>query len=192
MRNPIHSEILDKCKELHEKKSHDYAQDDNPFSNFEYAAKVAEPFTDPVDKVFVTMLAVKLARLAELRKGKEPKNESIEDTCIDFVNYAAIWGSRVIKGIRNPIKENFCTCGHGDSYHQTGPRHRCLSGGCTCSGFTSLKGICKCGHLLESHIPLANGGRGECSECRLSMSLNINSKCKGFSSKYDHEGNSVK
>lgn len=101
MRNPIHSEILDKCKELHEKKSHDYAQDDNPFSNFEYAAKVAEPFTDPVDRVFATLIGVKLARLAELRKGKEPKNESIEDTCIDFVNYAAIWGSRVIKGIRS-------------------------------------------------------------------------------------------
>lgn len=99
-RNPIHSEILDKCKELHEKKSHDYAQDDNPFSNFEYAAKVADIFTDPVDKVFATLIGVKLARLAELRKGKEPKNESIEDTCIDFVNYAAIWGSNVIRQIR--------------------------------------------------------------------------------------------
>lgn len=138
MRNPIHSEILDKCRELHEKKSHDYAQDDNPFSNFEYAAKVAEPFTDPVDKVFATLIGVKLARLAELRKGKEPKNESIEDTCIDFVNYAAIWGSRVIKDIRTKrnttdlgeLTIKTCNCGHGFKAHLRAKDNQLFVGSC--------------------------------------------------------------
>lgn len=100
-RNPIHTEILDKCKEMHDKKSHDYAQDSNVFSNFEYSAMVAEIFNDSVDRTFATLLGVKLSRLAELRNGKTPKNESIEDTIIDFVNYAAIFGSRVLKELRN-------------------------------------------------------------------------------------------
>lgn len=105
LRNPVHSEILDRCKELHEAKSHDYSQDDNVFSNFEYAAKVSEIFTDPVDRVFATMIAIKMARLAELLKGKTPKHESIEDTVVDMVNYNAIWGSYTI---RNGRQQQVC------------------------------------------------------------------------------------
>ena len=98
-RNPDFIKILDDCKRLHEIKSHDYAADDNVFSNFEYAAKVAEPFNG-VHKVFATLMGVKMARLSELLKGKIPKNESVYDSDVDRTNYSAIWGSYTMKEMR--------------------------------------------------------------------------------------------
>lgn len=92
--NPRFDAQLERMAEIHNRKSHDYARDDNAFSNFEYAALVAQPFTDPVDRVFATMIGIKLARLAELTAaGKEPQNESLRDTFDDLATYAALWAS---------------------------------------------------------------------------------------------------
>lgn len=76
---------------VHNRKSHDYANDGDRFSNFKYAAMVSAPFTDPVDRVFAVLIGIKLARIAELRKGKTPKNESLSDTFLDQSNYSTIW-----------------------------------------------------------------------------------------------------
>jgi hypothetical protein len=92
--NPKYHRLLEALRDLHDAKSHDYAEADNPYSNFEYAATVAERFTDPLDRVFATLLGIKLARLAELTAaGKTPKHESLQDTRRDLANYAAIWAS---------------------------------------------------------------------------------------------------
>jgi|SRR6185436_10293659 len=94
MRNPTFEQCLAKMKEVHERKNSDYSNLKDPYSNFKYAAALAEPFTDPVDKVFAVLLGIKLARLAELRKpGRAPKNEPIEDTFLDNSNYSVIWWS---------------------------------------------------------------------------------------------------
>jgi hypothetical protein len=83
--------LLQEMQELHDRKNHDYAQDGNPFSNFEQAATLAEGFTG-TDAVFAALIGVKLARLRELlSKGKAPNNESIEDTRRDLAMYAALW-----------------------------------------------------------------------------------------------------
>jgi hypothetical protein len=74
----------------HAKKNHDYAGDEGSYFNFEYAAAVAEPFTG-VDKVFATMIGIKLARMAVLKKGIQPLNESTEDSHKDSATYMAIW-----------------------------------------------------------------------------------------------------
>jgi hypothetical protein len=93
-RNPRYDALLTTLRELHDAKSHDYAQDANSYSNFEYAATVAERFTDPVDRVFATLIGIKLARLAELTgAGKTPKNEALQDTRRDLANYSLIWCS---------------------------------------------------------------------------------------------------
>lgn len=90
--SPEFIDLLADMKAVHESKSADYAQDDNPFSNFEYSATVGERFTDPVDRVFATMIGIKLARLAELlSNGKTPKNESIDDTMKDGTVYWGLW-----------------------------------------------------------------------------------------------------
>lgn len=87
-------EIIAACKAIEKKKRHDYSQKDNRWSNFEYAARVAAPFKDPVARVFATLLGVKLARLAELEgTSKRAKNEPLDDTHIDHTNYAALFGA---------------------------------------------------------------------------------------------------
>ena len=94
MRNPRYQRLVETICEIHEAKSHDYAQDQNPYSNFEYAATLASRFSNPLDRVFATLMGIKLARLAELTAaGKTPKNEALQDTRRDLANYAMIWAS---------------------------------------------------------------------------------------------------
>lgn len=92
MLNPTFLRLVDEMADLHHRKNADYARDDNPYSNFEFAAAIAAEFTDPVDRVFATMLGIKLARLGQLLgAGKVPNNESADDTMRDLTVYAAIW-----------------------------------------------------------------------------------------------------
>lgn len=91
--SPKFEMLLDEMRELHARKNHDYARDENPFSNFEFAAQVAEGFTG-TDAVFAALIGIKLARLKELTsKGKRPNNESIDDTRRDLAMYAALWAA---------------------------------------------------------------------------------------------------
>lgn len=94
MENPKFDKILEIMRSLHKKKNSDYAKSDNPYSNFEFAAKIAAGFSDPVDKVFATMIGIKLARLMELTQpGRVAQNEPVNDTFLDLANYATIWTS---------------------------------------------------------------------------------------------------
>ena len=99
---------LDKMKEIHKAKNEDYADPDNAFSNFDVQEYVASLFKKERDKVFVTMLAVKLARLSTLlNKSSEPNYESVEDTFIDAANYILLWRADYIKRkAGRPIKTN--------------------------------------------------------------------------------------
>jgi hypothetical protein len=82
---------LEEMWQTHQAKNHDYAGDGGTYFNFEYAAQVAAPFTG-VDAVFATMIGIKLARLAILKRTKEaPKNEPIIDTQKDLATYSTIW-----------------------------------------------------------------------------------------------------
>lgn len=99
------ADILQQMQEIHDKKSHDYATNDDPFSNFKRAAVIASWFTNDVDKVFASLLGIKLARLSELLSTeKEPLNESIDDSFVDCANYTALWASW-----RRSIKEELKT-----------------------------------------------------------------------------------
>ena len=83
--------LIEECKQIHEKKLHDYAQDDNPFSNFERASDIAN---GTVNDIFKVMIGIKIARLEELLENdKQPLNESIKDSFIDLANYCLLWGA---------------------------------------------------------------------------------------------------
>lgn len=91
--SPEFYKLLEDMAAIHNKKSHDYAMESNPFSNFERAGLIASWFTHPVEIAFAALIGVKLARLAELSNGKTPNNESVADTQLDLATYAALWGA---------------------------------------------------------------------------------------------------
>ncbi len=85
--HPIYQAFAE-ALDLVEAKAHDYAEDDNVFSNFEFAAQVAGVTTE---QVFAVLLGVKVARLGQLiGNDKLPNFESIGDTLLDTMNYAGL------------------------------------------------------------------------------------------------------
>ena len=89
--NPKFHALLTQMAEIHDRKNHDYAQDGNPYSNFESAAATAGC---GVDTVFAVLIGIKLARLQVLLgAGKEPNNESEQDSRLDLAVYSALWAS---------------------------------------------------------------------------------------------------
>ena len=89
MRNPYFQDVLDLMAEVHDSKNEDYASDEDPFSNFTGVAQMTDL---PTDKVFQTMIGIKMERLKQLvGASKTPNNESVDDTILDMANYAAIW-----------------------------------------------------------------------------------------------------
>lgn len=102
-RNPDFDNALEIMKDIHDKKNHDYASDNNPFANFEVVARITGL---PVDTVFKVLLAVKEARLEELLSSdKTPNFESISDTYKDQAVYAALRYSYKLKAERIQVKK---------------------------------------------------------------------------------------
>lgn len=105
--NPHFEQLLADMQRLHERKGHDYARAENPYSNFEEAA--AEAGTT-VDVVFRVMIGIKNARIRELeRSQKSPSNEALIDSYMDRVMYQALQLSYMRKQAASPAE----TYGHG-------------------------------------------------------------------------------
>ena len=68
-------------------KNHDYANSEDVFANFTLISQITGL---SVEQVFFVFIGVKVARLKELFKGKDPKNESIDDTLVDLINYTIL------------------------------------------------------------------------------------------------------
>lgn len=82
--------ILGQCKAVMSAKKNDYAENNNRYSNFEESSKIAG--ISPEQSIIVLM-GVKLARLRQLTvNNKEVKNESMDDSILDLINYALILG----------------------------------------------------------------------------------------------------
>jgi hypothetical protein len=91
--SPEFYKILGEMADIHDRKSHDYASDKDPFANYHFAGKLALLFShSEQDAGFVGRIAEKLYRLANLEKSqKTPLNESIEDTEKDICVIVALW-----------------------------------------------------------------------------------------------------
>lgn len=91
-RIPEFSTTLKQMEKLHIKKNDDYANNDNPFFNFDEITKMTSLFKNERDKTFAHFIANKFSRLANLlNSDKEPNNESIQDSLVDLANYAILW-----------------------------------------------------------------------------------------------------
>lgn len=76
-------------EKLHDAKNEDYAEEGNPFSNFEGVAAMTGLM---VDQVFQVIIGIKMMRLRELLgEAVTPNFESTDDTIMDLAVYAAIW-----------------------------------------------------------------------------------------------------
>ncbi len=86
-------DLLERMGITHDKKSHDYASNDNPYGNYHFAGQVSSMFAhSPQDAGFAGRLAEKIYRLANLESsGKSAKNESVDDTEIDIAVITALW-----------------------------------------------------------------------------------------------------
>lgn len=91
--SPEFYSLLTEMAETHDKKSHDYASNDDPFGNYHFSGHLSSIFNHcPEDVGFVTRIGEKLFRLANLEKsGKTPKNESVLDTERDLCVIMALW-----------------------------------------------------------------------------------------------------
>jgi hypothetical protein len=87
--HPEFFKIIERMKEIHSNKSHDYAgKDFDPFANLKLSSKMGIPWW----KGCLVRIGDKFSRLcAFARQGEcHVKDESIEDTLIDLSNYAII------------------------------------------------------------------------------------------------------
>lgn len=91
--SPQFYKLLEEAANIHDKKSHDYTKNNNPFGNYYFAGRVAALFAhSPQDMGFVGRLAEKIYRISVLESGgKEPKNESIDDTERDIFVITGLW-----------------------------------------------------------------------------------------------------
>lgn len=81
-------ELTKKAKELLLAKSHDYSSQLDPFANLR-ACKVLG--ISPEQGILVRVLD-KIARLSTITKvGNTVKDETIEDTCLDVINYMVLF-----------------------------------------------------------------------------------------------------
>lgn len=95
--SPIFYALLKEMAETHDKKSHDYASDGDPFANYKFAGMLSKVFTNPDDAGFLGRIGEKIFRLANLEnpsqtgESKIPLNESIEDTEKDIPTIVTLW-----------------------------------------------------------------------------------------------------
>ncbi len=106
-RNPKFIAALDKMGAIHDAKNQDYADDTNPYSNFEGAARMAGI---TVEQQFMSLIGVKIERLRQLLSGKTVNFEPLEDTMLDLAVYATLLYSY---SIEEEPEEDPGKCKHG-------------------------------------------------------------------------------
>lgn len=80
--------LFTRCVDMLRNKSNDYAEGQDAFLNFKTAAQIAG--ISP-EQTLLTLLGMKMSRLTQLvSKGKSAKNESVEDTLLDIINYVVL------------------------------------------------------------------------------------------------------
>lgn len=104
--------ILERSKEIHIKKNQDYTSGTNVDENFERVAEIVSWFNNPIDKSFAGFIAVKLARLSSLlnKSSSKPNFESVDDTFVDLVTYAGLWGGNAARRLNDGPKWDENTC----------------------------------------------------------------------------------
>jgi len=86
MQNPRFHELLKKIADTHDRKNHDYATTEDPFSNF----RECEKFGVKAWQGCLVRMSDKWSRLTNLATKDAKVNESFEDTLQDLAVYSLI------------------------------------------------------------------------------------------------------
>lgn len=114
-RVPEFIEAIEKMREIHIKKNEDYAEEYNPFSNFDFSSEFASHFRSEWSS-YAVLIGTKIARLSVLlAKEEKPNNESIEDTFIDVANYFLLWRAQWLRKQNERANKNSSTNVSGNS-----------------------------------------------------------------------------
>lgn len=85
--HPRFYELLKVMEDLHDRKNSNYAEDNNPLSNFEECEK----FGVPAHMGTMVRMSDKWSRLTQLIKGKKDAvGESVKDTLMDMAVYCLL------------------------------------------------------------------------------------------------------
>lgn len=85
--HPRFYELLENLADLHDRKNANYAEDNNPLSNFEECEK----FGVPAYVGTMVRMSDKWSRLTQLMKGKKDEvGESVKDTLLDLAVYSLL------------------------------------------------------------------------------------------------------
>lgn len=102
--SPAFYKLLEKMKEIHSDKNHDYSGENDPFKNF----KMSEIMGIPAWKGCLVRISDKFSRLCSFANKEEykVKDENIKDTLMDLAIYSLIcsilYDENLRKG-KNPI-----------------------------------------------------------------------------------------
>lgn len=81
--------VIQDMQKLLLSKAADYTDGSDQFSNF---SKTGQMTGLGPEGSFKVLVATKVVRIMELTgSGRDPRNESVEDTLLDLANYAALW-----------------------------------------------------------------------------------------------------
>ncbi|AIY89919.1 nucleotide modification associated domain-containing protein [Geoglobus acetivorans] len=81
-------QIFTECLEIARKKNRDYAGNRSPFHNFELCERLG---ICSLEEGILVRMTDKMSRIANLlKKEADVRDESIEDTLKDLINYSAI------------------------------------------------------------------------------------------------------
>lgn len=90
--SPTFYALLDQMADIHSKKSHDYASDEDPYGNYHFAGMLSKLFNSANDAGFVGRIAEKIYRLANIENNNKPVlNETIEETETDIATIVTLW-----------------------------------------------------------------------------------------------------
>jgi len=101
--------LLEEMAETHDRKSHDYASNSNPYGNYYFAGMLSTLFShSEQDAGFIGRIGEKVYRLANLESSqKMPSNESIEDTERDIAVITCLWMASRRERRAQPNKLNY-------------------------------------------------------------------------------------
>ena len=80
------TQLLHQLKKLHDKKSHDYAKNEDPLSNLRECEKMGVPAWVGV----LIRMGDKISRLQQLTRKKPKVKESIRDNLMDIAVYSLL------------------------------------------------------------------------------------------------------